>query len=63
MGEEILTFGENSCFFERCRYWENIISKKISSVEENYKYFIGDLHNDHKVKTSHIMLKSDWACM
>ena len=42
---------------------KTIISKKISSGEENYKYFIGDLYNDHKVKTLHIMLKSERARM
>ena len=30
-----------------------LVSNKISFVEKNYKYFIGYLHNDHKVKLSH----------
>ena len=33
-----------------------LVSKKISSGEKNYKYFIGYLYNDHKVKPLHIML-------
>ena len=32
------------------------LSKKISSDEKNYKYFIGYLYNDHKVKPLHIIL-------
>ena len=30
-----------------------LISKKISSDEKNYKYFIGYLYNDHIVKPLH----------
>ena len=30
---------------------------KISFGEKNYKYFIGYLYNDHKVKPLHIMLR------
>ena len=33
-----------------------IASNKISFGEKNYKYFIGYLYNDHKVKPLHIML-------
>ena len=33
-----------------------LVSKKISSGEKNYKYFIGYLYNDQKVKALHIML-------
>ena len=33
-----------------------MISSKISSGENNYKYFIGYLHNDHKIQPLHIML-------
>ena len=32
------------------------VSKKISSGERNYKYLIGYLYNDHKVKPLHIRL-------
>ena len=33
-----------------------LLSNKISFGEKNYKYFIGYLYNDHKVKPLHIML-------
>ena len=33
-----------------------IASNKISFGEKNYKYFIGYLYNDHKVKPLHIMV-------
>ena len=33
-----------------------LVSNKISFGEENYKYFIVYLYNDHKVKPFHIML-------
>ena len=33
-----------------------VVSNKKSSGEKNYKYFIGYLHNDYKVKPLHIML-------
>ena len=33
-----------------------IASNEISFGEKNYKYFIGYLYNDHKVKPLHIML-------
>ena len=33
-----------------------LLSNKISLGEKNYKYFIGYLFNDHKVKPLHIML-------
>ena len=33
-----------------------LVSKKISFGEKNYKYFIGYLHDNHKVKLLHIML-------
>ena len=33
-----------------------LVSNKISFGEKNYKYFIGYLYNDHKVKPLHIML-------
>ena len=33
-----------------------LVSSKISFGEENYKYFIGHLYNDHKVKILHTML-------
>ena len=33
-----------------------LVSNKISFGEKNYKYFIGYLYNDHKVKPFHVML-------
>ena len=33
-----------------------LVSNKISFSEKNYKYFIGYLYNDNKVKPLHIML-------
>ena len=33
-----------------------LVSNKIFCGEKNYKCFIGYLHNDHKVRTLHIML-------
>ena len=33
-----------------------LVSNKISFSEKNYKYFIGYLYDDHKVKPIHIML-------
>ena len=33
-----------------------LVSNKISFGEKSYKYFIGYLHNDKKVKPLHIML-------
>ena len=36
---------------------ENVlVSKKTSFGEKNYKYFIGYLYNDNKVKPLHILL-------
>ena len=32
------------------------VSQKISLVEKSYKFFIGYLYNDNKVKPFHIML-------
>ena len=65
MGKEILRFGNieiekkrfyrhKSLFLKGCRFW--LVSKKISSGEKNYTYFIGYLYGDHKVKPLHIML-------
>ena len=33
-----------------------LVSNKISFGEENYKYFIGYLHNDDKIQSLHTML-------
>ena len=41
-------------FFKR--YFQVLVSNKILFGEKIYKYFIGYLYNDHKVKPLHIML-------
>ena len=68
MGKEILTFGdieiEKNKFYchkslillEDIDTEKVLVSKKISSGEKNYKYFIGYLYNDYKVKPLHKML-------
>ena len=44
-------------FFFKDVYIEKVlVSNKISSDGKNYKYFIGYLYNNHKVKPLHIML-------
>ena len=40
-----------------------LVSNKISSGEKNYKFFIGYLYNDHKVKPLHKMLPKTNACV
>ena len=37
-------------------YWESISIKHDFFWSKNYKYFIGYLYNDHKIKPLHIML-------
>ena len=43
-------------FLEDVHLEKVLISNKISPGEKIYKYFIGYLCNDHKVKPLHIML-------
>ena len=44
-------------FFKKVVDLEKVlVSNRISFFEKNYKYFIGYLHNDDKVKPLHIML-------
>ena len=38
-----------------------LVSKKISFGEKSYKYFIGYLYGNHKVKPLHIMLSKTSA--
>ena len=68
MGKEILTFGDIE--IEKSKFYRHkspvplrdidiekvLVSNKISFGEKNYKYFIGYLYNNHKVKPLHIML-------
>ena len=68
MGKEILTIGNTET--EKNKYYQYkslfplrgvdiekvLVSNKIYFSERNYKYFIGYLDNDHKVKLLHIIL-------
>ena len=68
MGKEILTFEdieiEKNKFYRHKTpaFWgdvdieKSLVSNKISFDEKNYKYFIGYLYNDNKIKPLHIML-------
>ena len=75
MGKEILMFEDieierNKVYHHKTPiFWGNVdiekvfVSNTISFSEKNYKYFIGYLHNDNKVKPLHIMLpKAFWLC-
>ena len=67
MDKEILTFGNieieknkfyrnKTIFFKDEDIEKTLVSNKISFGEKNYKYFIGYLCNDDKVKPLNIML-------
>ena len=68
MGKEMLKFGhieieENNfyrnktpIFLKDADVEKVLISNKISFCQKNYKYFIGYLYNDDKVKPLHIMI-------
>ena len=63
MGKEILKFVDIeiekknfSYFLKDVDIEKVLVSKKKSSGERNYKYFIGYLHHDYKVKPLHIMI-------
>ena len=68
MGKEILTFGDieikkkknltpqKSCFLNDVDIGKVLVSNKISFGEAKYKYFIGYLYDNGKVKSSHIMV-------
>ena len=69
MGNEILKFGSTEikkktnftairllCFLKDVDIEKVLVSNKIPFGEKNDKYFVGYLHNDHKVKSLHIML-------
>ena len=73
MDKDILTFGdieiEKNKFYRRklpvplrdVDIEKVLVSNKISFGEKNYKYFIGYLHNNHKVKPLNIMLPKTGA--
>ena len=48
-------------FFEDVDIEKSLLSTKISSREKNYKYFIGCLYDDHKIKPLHKMLPKTTA--
>ena len=68
MDKEVLRFGNTE--IEKNKFYRHkspifskgvniekvLVSNKISFREKNYKYFIGYLYNDDKVKPLHIML-------
>ena len=68
MGKEILTFGNTEtekskfCHHKTPVFLKDVdtekvlVSNKISLVKKNYKYFIGYLYNDNKVKPLHMMV-------
>ena len=68
IGKEILIFGDieieknkfchhkTSIFLKDVDIEKVLVPNKISFDEKNYKYFIGYLDNDNKVKPLHIML-------
>ena len=68
MGKETLTFGgieiekkffschKSTIFLEDVDSDKVLVSNKIFSDAKNYKYFIGFLYNNHKVKPLQIML-------
>ena len=55
MHKEILAF-KTPIFLKDVDIEKLLLSNKIYFGEKNYKYFIGYLYNDHKVKTLHIMI-------
>ena len=68
MGKKILTFGnietgKNKFYRHKTLIFlgdvdieKVLLSKKISFAEKSYKYFIGYLYDNHKVKPLHIIL-------
>ena len=66
MGQEILTFVKKKKLLISSKKTSNflgdvdieklLVSNKISFGEKNYKYFIGYLYDDNKVKPVNIML-------
>ena len=68
MGKEILTFGDikieknkfycqkTPIFIKDVDIEKVLVSNKISFAEKNYKYFIGYLYHDEKVKPLHTEL-------
>ena len=75
MGKEIVAFGniqiekhkfhryKNSTFLKDVDNDNILISNKISSGEKHYRYFIGYMNDDFKIKSLHIMLPKTSACV
>ena len=67
MGKEILTFRDIE--IEKNKFYHNkaptflkdIDIEKVLVCKKNYKYFIGYLYDDNKVKPLHIMLPSAYV--
>ena len=66
MSKEIITFSDieiektsftaiKVLFLEDLDIDNALVTKKISSGEKNYEYFIGDLYDDYKINPLHIM--------
>ena len=66
MSKEIITFSDieiektsftaiKVLFLEDLDIDNALVTKKISSGEKNYEYFIGYLYDDYKIKPLHIM--------
>ena len=43
-------------FIRRCRYWQSISTQQDFFWWKDYKYIIGYLHNNHKLKPLYIMI-------
>ena len=64
MGREIIMFSDIEIETHTFHCYKNpdvdtdniLVSKKISSDEKNYNYFIGYLCDDYKIKPLHVML-------
>ena len=63
MGKRIITFGDNKISKQKFNHYKNLIFKKdldidniFSSREKSYKYFIGYMDDDYKIKPLYIML-------
>ena len=73
LGKDSLMFRDNeveenrfyrtktSVFLKNVDIEEALVFNKISFDEKNYKYFVGCLHNYHKVKPLHIKFPKPWA--
>ena len=75
MGKQILTFVKSEIeknkfhryrtpiFLRDVDIKKALVTNKISFGGKNYKYFIGYLYDNHKVKPLHIMLPKSTTCV